>query len=172
MIGNFQELEAVRTYAASSVTGEIERRGFLPIGHQFGKAARIHHRAGKLVSSDFARLFQNINIFSGKLGLGAGRIVRAIRLERCSAQASPAGPAPTIRTSASSRSRSTVTPHPSRRARCAGAGLSTLLLRCNRAAMLWVISEGYARTSGMLKERQARKGEDAASGIGARRPEP
>ena len=74
------------------------------IGNQFGQAARVHHGAGKLVRAEFARLFEDVDIFGGKLGLGARFVVLADQVARgASAQASPAGPAPTISTSASSR---------------------------------------------------------------------
>ena len=48
--------------------GRIERRGFLEIGDQFAQRARVHDRAGKLVRADFAGLFEDVDIFGGKLG--------------------------------------------------------------------------------------------------------
>ena len=48
--------------------GRIERRGFLEIGNQFGDAARIHNRAGKLVRAEFAGFFEHVNIFGGERG--------------------------------------------------------------------------------------------------------
>ena len=55
--------------------GRIERRSLLPIGNQLGQPARVHHRAGKLVRAEFARLFEDVDIFSGKFGLGARFVV-------------------------------------------------------------------------------------------------
>jgi hypothetical protein len=53
----------------------LERRRFLPIGHEFREAARVHDRAGELVRPDFTRFLENVDIFGGEFRLGAGGIV-------------------------------------------------------------------------------------------------
>ena len=41
------------------------------IGDEFGKSFRIHDGAGELMSADFARLFEDVDIFGGEFGLRA-----------------------------------------------------------------------------------------------------
>ena len=55
----------------------IERGCFREIGNEFREAARVHHRAGKLVRANFARLFEDVDIFGGKFRLAAGFVVLA-----------------------------------------------------------------------------------------------
>ena len=61
------------------------------------------------MGAEFAGFFEDVDILGGKLGLRARCVMLADQSARCRAQASPAGPAPTISTSASSRSRSGLT---------------------------------------------------------------
>ena len=48
--------------------GRVERRGFFEVGNKFAERARVHDGAGKLVSANFARLLEHVDIFRGKRG--------------------------------------------------------------------------------------------------------
>ena len=101
----------MKNNAASSVTGVSSGAELLEIGNQFGERFGIHDRAGELVRAYFSSFFQNVDIFGGELRPIAAppdSLCFLMRLARCSAQERPAGPAPTMRTSASSCSRCTV----------------------------------------------------------------
>jgi hypothetical protein len=55
--------------------GRVEGRGFLEVRDEFGEGFGIHDGTGELMRSDFAALFENVDIFGGELGLGAGVVV-------------------------------------------------------------------------------------------------
>jgi len=105
--GNFQAFVAVKTNAASSVTGDSIGAFFSQSGTNSASRADPSPR-GKVDALRFRALFEHVNIFRGEFWFDAGRVVLRHQRERCSAQAAPPTGA-TIKTSASSRSRSGVT---------------------------------------------------------------
>ena len=55
--------------------GSVEGRGFFEVGDEFGEGFGIHDGAGELVRADFAAFFEDVDIFGGERGLGAGVVV-------------------------------------------------------------------------------------------------
>jgi len=53
----------------------VQGSGLGKIRHEFGKAARVHDRIGKLVRADFTGLFEQVDAFRRKLGLRARFVV-------------------------------------------------------------------------------------------------
>ena len=79
----------------------VERSFLFESRQQFAHGARIEQRAGKAVLPDLARLLQHVDIFLAELGVGIRwRCARRSAATGASAQAMPAGPPPTITTSA------------------------------------------------------------------------
>ena len=61
--------------AASSVTGVSSGAAFSKSGTSSARALRVHDGAGKLMRADFAAFFEDVDIFGGEFGLGAGFVV-------------------------------------------------------------------------------------------------
>ena len=68
MIGNLCAAGFGEVVSGVTGDGRIERRGFQEIGDQFGDAARVHDRAGKLVRAEFASFLEHVDIFGGERG--------------------------------------------------------------------------------------------------------
>ena len=79
----------------------IDRSFLFESGKQFAHGPRIEQRAGKAVLANLASFLEDVNVFFAELRIGIRwRCARSMSCERRSAQAIPAGPPPTMTTSA------------------------------------------------------------------------
>ena len=96
----------------------IERRFLFEAGKQLAHGTRIKQRAGEAMRANVARLLQQVDVLFGKRGFRVLALCSSISCESRKAHAMPAGPPPTMTTSASMTGRST-----------SGSGLRNTIMR-------------------------------------------
>ena len=91
-MGKRKEDFSVKMSAAESVTGVSSGADFSKPGTSSASAFGIHDRAGKLVGANFAAFFEDVDIFSGELGLGAAGVVLLDEIGEMQRAAQSGGP--------------------------------------------------------------------------------
>ena len=85
----------------------IQRSFLLEAGKQLAHGTRIEQRAGEAMRADVARLLQQVDVFFGERRVGCFALCSSTSCDSRKAHAMPAGPPPTMTTSASITGRST-----------------------------------------------------------------
>ena len=110
--GRRREWQAVLAFFGKEVNVfvrnfSVERRFTAPAGKQLVHGAGIKQRAGKRMLAELTCLFQDVDVFFAQRRFRIAAVWRSISWDKRSAQASPAGPPPTMVTSDSICGRST-----------------------------------------------------------------